>query len=257
MSLVEQARQLVDPNARRDALALYRADWRGRYAMAPALVKALRGRSVDVEPWGATIAWAYGLDWHPEPLLESYAAYDHVLDDFAAADVVDSGAERIVQQATWKSIDGQNPAWQAPSLVLAELCNYRQLVRRGAFEILSRDPGRCGSPERLGAVSTRPGQWVTVPRAAPGRIVYASLHVGTGIANQLRSLVYKPRTASIALPGRVFRLIPDTAADRLVMRLPPGRGLPRVGSKVDVDRFRVEGVAGETTVTFFSMPVRS
>jgi hypothetical protein len=254
-SLIEQMHQLVDPTTRRNALAFYRADWRDRWAISPALVDALRGRSVDVEPWGALIAWAYGFDWHPEPLLESYAAYDRALDDFAAAGVTGSGAERIVLPANLPSIDGQNPAWQAPSLVLAELCNYRQLARRGRYEILSRDPGRCGPPDRLETVSVRPGQWVAVPRAAPGRIVYASLQVGTGTANRIRSLLYKPRTVSIETT-RVYRLVPGTAADRLVMRLPPHRGLPRIGRQVDVDRFRLEGVAGEATVTFFSMPVR-
>jgi hypothetical protein len=257
VSLVEQTQQLVASKARRDALALYRADWRNRYAIAPTLVNALRGRSVDVEPWGASIAWAYGFDWHPEPLLESYAAYDRALDEFAAAAVAGSGAERIVQPATWASIDGQKAAWQAPSLVLAELCNYRQLARRGRYEILRRDAGRCGSPNRLETFRVQPGQWVAVPRAAPGRIVYASLHIETGTANQVRSLLYKPRTVSIEAPARVYKLVPGTAADRLVMHLPPQRGFPRLGSEVDVNRFRVDGIAGAATVTFFSMPVRS
>jgi len=254
--LVAQTRTLVDSSARRRALARYRADWRRQFDLAPALVAALRGRTVDVEPWGAPIAWAYGLAWRPEPLIESYAAYDRTLDEFAAARLAASGAQRILTWRTWSGIDGQNGVWQAPSLVAAEVCNYRVIASRGLFEVLGRSPGRCAPPRRIATIAAQPGAWVTVPPATHGAIVYASLRLQPRTADELQSLLYRPRTISIAVPHRTYKLVPGVAGDRLLMRLPAAPGLPRPRAGLSVNRFRIEGATGRFAVTFYSMRVR-
>ena len=45
------------------------------YALPPARCGALRGHTVAVEPWEAGAAWAYELDWQPQPVFQNYSAY--------------------------------------------------------------------------------------------------------------------------------------------------------------------------------------
>lgn len=254
-ALADQARTLAEPGARRAVLAAYRAEWRARYRLSPAALAALRGRSVSVEPWGAPLAWAYGLEWRPEPLLESYAAYDRALDTFAAHRLAVAGPDRILEWSPWTAIDSHHPAWQAPALALAVVCNYRTAVRAGGFTVLRRAPGRCGTPRPLGTATAGAGEWIRVPHARGGQIVVASLRLDLGLRQRLRSLLSRPRTVWVDVPGRRYALVPGVAGDRLLLRLPARPGLPQPGRGLPVQRFRVTGVR-DVRVTFSSLPVR-
>lgn len=250
-----ELRELATVSHRAEAIDVSRAAVRRSEALPPALVAQLRGHTVDVEPYGATFAWAYGLDWQPEPLLESYADYDPALDRIAADELT---AQRILQ-LPWTAIDHQNPLWQAPALVLAEICNYRRVAADASgFTVLSRTQDVCGTPRPLGNAVARDDAWVDVPRAAPGEIVYASIRVASGgFTELLRSLALRPREIRLqtrGLGGGTYKLVPATAAESLVLRLPRAGVLPQPRGGTAISRFRLE--RGRTArVSFYALPV--
>ncbi|HVC88902.1 MAG TPA: hypothetical protein VNC40_15965 [Gaiellaceae bacterium] len=254
---VAQVRLLANGTARTEAIAASRAAIRATTPLSSAMLSELRGHSVDVEQLGATVAWAYGLDWHPEPLLESYAAYDPSLDGFAAASLAASGAERIL--LAWTAIDGQNPLWQAPALVLTELCRYRRAGGdAGGPMVAARAANRCGTARLLSSTNARPGHWVDVPAAGAGDLVYASIQLRTGLLDVARSVALRPGPVSIEARGEgggTFALVPASAADPLVMRLPHLRSLPAPQGGTAIDRFRVGG-GGTAQIDFYAVHVR-
>jgi hypothetical protein len=217
--------------------------------LPPRLVASLRDHSVDVEPWGATLAWAYGFDWTPEPLLESYAAYDAVLDRFVADALGHHGPERILQQHPATAIDTQNPYWQAPGLVLSQMCSYRQTALASGFAVFERTPGRCGRPRSLVNVTIRPNEWLRVPRAGSRDIVFARMQLPHAFSATLRSLLYKPSSVTVELSsGASFGLVPGVAGEPLVLRA-PSVDLPAAA------RLRVNGVAAPVRVAFYALPL--
>jgi hypothetical protein len=231
-----QLRDVASTGRRAAQIAAARAAVRAQTPVPAAVLHALRGHTVDVEPFGATLAWAYGLDWHPEPLLESYVAYDSTLDRFAAHALAVAGPDRILLRPD-VSIDGQEPRWEAPALVLAEMCNYRSVAEGGGFTVLARTPDRCAAPRHVSSTAAADGRWVHVPDAPPGELVYASIHADARILDRLRSLVLRPRELRIDTASHSFALVPGTASDPLVM--------------TGVRRFRLHGAAAR--IDFFAI----
>jgi hypothetical protein len=231
-----QLRDVASTERRAAQIASARAAVRAQTPLPAAVLHALRGHTVDVEPFGATLAWAYGLDWHPEPLLESYVAYDSTLDRFAAHALAVAGPDRILLRPD-VSIDGQEPRWEAPALVLAEMCNYRSVAEGGGFTVLARTPDRCAAPRHVSSTAAADGRWVHVPDAPPGELVYASIHADARILDRLRSLVLRPRELRIDTASHSFALVPGTASDPLVM--------------TGVRRFRLHGAAAR--IDFFAI----
>jgi hypothetical protein len=251
-----ELQELASTSRRTGAIAAARAGARRRYPFEPALLSQLRGHTVDVEPYGATIAWGYGLAWRPEPIVESYADYDATLDAFAARALARNGAQRILQ-LPWTAIDHQNPLWQAPALVLAEVCNYRRVAGDASgFTVLARAPNACGAARPLSTAVARPGAWVDVPRAASGEIVYASISVSSGGVSELvRSLLLRPheiRLQARGVGGGTYKLVPATATESLVLRLPRSRQVPQPAGGTAIRRFRLDRAA---RVAFYALPV--
>src|ERR1700753_901504 len=89
----DQARNLVSPGRRAAAMEDGRRGLEATYALEPGALAALRGHSVAVEPWEAGAAWAYRLDWGPQPVFQNYSAYTPALDRMNAA-TIESAAGR-------------------------------------------------------------------------------------------------------------------------------------------------------------------
>lgn len=238
---------LASPARRAQEIAADRDSLRIGTPLPQRVLHALRGHTVDVEPYGATIAWAYGLRWAPEPLLESYAAYDPALDRFAAGALAARGAQRILLR-DGLAIDRQEPLWEAPALILSELCNYERVVAAGGWSVLARDPGRCSAPRALGSADVERG-WVGVPQARPGELVYAQLQLRTGLANEARALLLRPHPVWVDMTPAATRvpIVPASAADPLLMRANTSF------AHIDVRSFRVSGATGR--VRFFAVSV--
>jgi len=248
-----EAELLASGSRRTQAIAAERAEVRLLQPLSATMIAGLRGHTVDVEPYGATIAWGYGLDWRPEGVVESYAAYDPALDAYAARTLT---AQRILQ-LPWSGIDDHDSLWQAPALVLKELCDYRVVAGDSAgVTVLARTADRCGAPKRLGTSELRAGAWVQVP-AAPSSIVYASVSVRSTLANTLRSLLLRPtevRITARGLGGGTYGVVPATATDGLVLRLPQVHSLPQPAGGTLITRFRLTG-APSARVTFYALPL--
>jgi hypothetical protein len=71
----QSAELAIRPGYRQGRIDQARANLQAELAVPPGVLAALKGKSVSVEPWEISAAWAYELDWHPLPVIESYTAY--------------------------------------------------------------------------------------------------------------------------------------------------------------------------------------
>jgi hypothetical protein len=138
-----------------------------------AVVGALRGGTVHVEPWSIGLAWAHGLEWRPVPVMQSYAAYTSRLDGINAASLQDpKGPAGILRQSA--AIDDKHPLWESPRYQLAMLCNFAQAASDGTWQALVRVADRCEPPRVLAKAMLQPGVQVRVPNEE-GSLVVADL----------------------------------------------------------------------------------
>ena len=230
------------------------------------LVPALRGHTLAVETLEDAMTFAYpGLQWDPEPVLQSYSAYTSYLDQLDAHFLSSSRApERILYKPV--TINNRNQSWEPPATLEAMYCHYRQVGTVDHWLLLAQvpGPGRCAPPTVAGAETVRFGQAVTVP-AAPGKMVVATFSVSSPLTARLESLALKGPEVDVtvwsAAPApSTFRFIPGTAADAHVLAVPGSLGYPAGFTPPAVRKFEFTGGGwgrgqGSVHVTFYSVPL--
>ena len=253
---VLEARDAFDPRARRRDVAEGRAVARSQLAVPPSYLQLLQGRTVDVEPYEISAAWAYGFQWRPEPLLQWYTAFDSHLDRMNAAALARRGADRVLRQRT-PTLDAKVTSFEAPATFLTLVCHYRELAADGSWEVLARNPDRCGPPRAIGSAVGRDGATITVPKP-PGvdDLVYARIRFPRFSLYRVESALLKPPRVPRIVLGGTFRFVLETA-DSLVLRMPESAGMsPLFGGFASYDWFRLERVPAPFAVDFFAVRVR-
>ena len=252
---------LVSPSLRDQAVENGRSTLKNLYALEPEILEAMEGRSVSVDPWEIAVAWAYELDWSPLPVFQNYSAYTTGLDKLNS-DALESpeGPDTVLKQnTTFSPFDGRYPTWDPPAQALATLCNFFPAATTLGWQVLSRVPDRCAEPVSIDTVEGSFNEAVEVPAPKGDEVVFVRIN-GAEVhgLEKLRSLLYKPkaRYASIS-DGRIYRLVPATAADGLILRA--GRKVAGAGGPFtpipQTDTLELGGTDGDLEFEFFSMKI--
>ena len=234
-------------------------------AMEPQILAALRGRTVHVAPDEVAAAWAYGLKWRPLPLFQAYEAYTSKLDQLNADRLAGKDAPERILLRNQLAADGRNSAWESPAAVREMLCRYVPVARQARrWIVLARGRTRCGAPRLIGSAQTGWDGAVRVPQPQQGGMVYMRIS-GAQVSGfeRLRTTFFKARQRLIVLDGsKVYRLVPGTAGDGLVLRIPASlRGFaPFVQSPnpqtVAVAKEAAKPGSGHLRFDFYEAPVR-
>ncbi len=202
---------------------------RRTYGLTPGQIGQLAGRSVAIQPWENSVAWAYpSIRWDPEPVLQSYSAYTPTLDQLDASFLSsDAAPARILQQAA-AVVDGRYFFFEPPTTWVTMMCRYVQVDATGEWQVLRRVTNRCGTLRPIEQVTATFGQKIAVPRAP-------AHDDGRGALRQLAPVV--------RLHGVIHRAQAADLVDRHICRnLPiryPHRGRPSSGTTQFDDGLRL------------------
>jgi hypothetical protein len=200
-----------------------REKMRRQYALDPATIQLLTGKTVHISPLETGVAWAYPeFSWRPEPVFQSYAAYTPSLDRFDAQSLKGARSPTRILRNGAATIDGRLFQWEAPRSVLQMLCRYLEVRSTATWEVLARVRDRCGTPRLISTKKVHSGDVVAIPRPRPGRALFVRVQ---GLApsgfERLRALFYKLGDRVAIINGRkVFRLVPDNASGPLLLFVP-------------------------------------
>jgi hypothetical protein len=257
--LVAQVGDTVDSSRRHEVIEQSRAGERRSYDVPPVVLRALRGRTVHVDPWEVSAISAYDLRWRPLPVPQSYSAYTSVLDERNASFLASTQApQRILRESPTELVNGRDRSLEAPATYRAIVCDYRQLLATTRWQVLAHDP-RCGAPRHLATVAAAAGQPVTVPEARADELVVAHVDLHDSLVNRVRGLVYKPHDAVVSLSGGPFTAVAsDVVRDGIVVHVPGSAGFdPRFGGAIDWRTIAAGGLSGSITFSFDAIPVHS
>jgi hypothetical protein len=257
---------LLASSARREqAIQRGRTNLRSRhYHLTPSITRLLRGHTVHIRPWEASIAWAYPeFQWQPVPVFQEYTAYTADLDDLDAAALRGANApERILTQAL--ALDLRNPDWESPAAAVAIFCHYRELLADSPWQVLGRVANRCGTERSLGVVRARVGEAIAVPPAPAGNeMVLARINgLDDSLLYGLRSTLWRAPEVHVRLDGgRRNRLVPGTAPNGVIVRSPQAQlgfsqpFAPDSANVMHIDRDGGIGLNDELSIEFVAVPV--
>lgn len=269
---VEYLRQdldaLTSSGVRSQTIADARRELRSSYRLNPAILNALGDRPVHIDPWEISVAWAYGLNWHPLPVIQSYSAYTPRLDRLNARALSMPGGPAMILRrrgavaGSLNSIDGRFPGWESPAAMRAMLCNYRPVRTTSRWQLLERTGSRCGAATPVKVVHATTDKWIHIPRPRPGHIIFARIS-GLGVDGweAVRAGLYRARDRTAMLAGHgTWRLVPATVGDGLIVRAAWGADFPQpfgLASNSSAVSFHVASLARRSiTVRFFAQVVR-
>jgi hypothetical protein len=246
-----------------------RDSMRSSYRLDPALLAAVRGRTVHIDPWEIGVAWAYGLKWRPLPVMQSYAAYTPELDRLNAAALGSAGAPATIIRhrdavagAAEASVDGRFPGWESPAAMRAMLCRYRAVRTTARWQLLEREMDRCGAPRPIGVVHSATGEQISIPPPpGPRDLVFARIAgIGASGGEVVRTALYRGRKRTATLDaGTPWQLVPATAGDGLIVAAPSSVDYPapfRLAPRSHAISLQIEGAAPRpVTVAFFAQRV--
>jgi hypothetical protein len=261
---------LLRSGKRQQLISEGRRAMRSSYRLDPGILKALQDRPVHIDPWEIGVAWAYRLDWHPLPVIQSYSAYTPQLDRLNAEAL--SGPQgpmailrhrNVLAGGSESSIDDRFPGWESPAAMRTMLCHYRVARTTARWQLLERSGDRCGLPRAIGVVHSMTGEPIPIPPPpGPHDLVFARIDgIGVEGLENLRTVLYRARERTVTLgAGRAWKLVPATAGDGLIMRASPGVDYPRpfrLAPDVRAMSLRIEGVNPRPiAVRFFAQAVR-
>lgn len=210
----------VHPDRRLLEEAQVNATLRAAYPLPLDVVNKLRQGSVDVVPTDLQVAFAYGFQWDPQPVLLSYGAYRPYLDHLDAQHYLGPQAPRFVLYAT-TSIDGRYPLFDEPETYRVLFERYQVVTQTSKMLVLERRPDGPLPPEhQLGSVTGRLGQWIPVPPHGDQRI-YGRVQVDYALLGLAMNLVLSPPELHIRMLyggggiSPAYRFIPADGPDGL------------------------------------------
>ena len=198
------------------------ADVRNQYNLSLATVRLIGNNTMDVLPWEISLAYAYGFNWDPAPMFQSFTAFTPYLDQMNSRHYNGSEAPMYVLYKL-ETVDGRYPLFDEPATMLQLACNYRIVGFDHAFFILKRGVDACGGHEflSLGTADSEFGRPVAVPAVANGSVI-AKVFLRQNVLGEVVSLPYKLPPVTIEMQfsdGRngTYRFIPSVGEDGLLL----------------------------------------
>jgi hypothetical protein len=262
----EQSYDVFNPSKRGELIDAGKQRLRDQYALDPALLAKLRTGTVHIDPWEASMAWAYDLDWAPLPVFQEYAAYTAELDRRNAAALASSDGpdfvlrKRALPDNAVASIDFRYGPFDAPATLRTLLCDYSVVATDDEYQLLERGSDRCGPEREVGSATAQFNSPIGVPAVGRDEVLFVRVEGDT--PGRLRPFFYKDVERTITLDQIPYRFIGSTAENGILLSAPPDLDFPKpfaVAPNPKTIQFgRPSGIGAgptELQLDFFAVPV--
>jgi hypothetical protein len=167
------AEDILNHNYRVKMLDIGKDSARRKYQLPASIIGEVSGHPVSVDPWEATLPWAYSMNWNPVPVFQTYSAYTSSLDALNARAIVAAPSDQVVLRQDGTFIDSRNNRWDSPRYLLALACNYTVGVNEQLWSVLRHGENRCSESRNVQIRKVNPGEVVETPTVGPNEILVA------------------------------------------------------------------------------------
>jgi hypothetical protein len=213
---------LVDQDYQQTTLKEAAAAAKSNYALPAAIISSTKGHPVSVDPWEATLAWAYDFNWHPVPIFQAYSAYTATLDQVNADAILAAPHDQVVIRGLPAAFDGRNPMWETPRYLLALACNYVIGPSDDKWMTLRKSDQRCSglSEETMMRVDAR--HPIILPVVRAGQILVGHFTPdAASVPIKFEHALWKDLSPLlVGADGREYRLPSGLADGPLLLHVP-------------------------------------
>ena len=124
-------------NDRFELISHSKAILKESYPIDQSMIELIGNRSIDVLPWDISMAYAYDMNWSPNPVFQSYAVYTPYLDNLGYNFYSGDNAPDLVL-FKYSSIDGRYPVFDEPKVIKAVFEAYKPVITDNEYVLLER-----------------------------------------------------------------------------------------------------------------------
>ncbi|HVB66173.1 MAG TPA: hypothetical protein VND01_00590 [Candidatus Acidoferrales bacterium] len=176
-------------------------------------------QSVDIIEFDQAIAYAYDLNWHPKPILQSFNAYNAGLDNLDAEFLQKTNSTKFILYKN-ASIDGRYALFDEPATLITLLCDYQIKGATSDFLLLERNQDICGDEKIISDKTVRFGEEVTIPQVLDNdSYLFAKISIEHNLIGKISNVIYKPPQVYIHINGdnNKHRFIFKTAVNGILL----------------------------------------
>ncbi len=191
--------------------------------LAPFTVNYLSGHTMDVFPWDIGIVEAYGFNWTPRPVFQSYSAYTPYLDSLNAKHFSSDSSPQYIIYA-YNIINRRYQIFDEPATFRTLLQKYKPVGVDGDYIVLSKTPSaNIGKEVYVSTEVKKFKQIIPVPQLSEG-LVFAKIRIEHNILGEIARLFYKPPNVYFTffknrkyINNRMYRFIYNNATDGVLV----------------------------------------
>jgi hypothetical protein len=213
---------LTNPKLTEASIDQHKEMIRNDYPIDAETVAYIGNRSVDVLPWDTALCWAYGLNWSPRPVFQSYSAFTPELVAINGRHFTGSDGPQIVLY-DFESIDYRYPLFDEPATFQALLTGYDCVNQTGRFLMLEKNSSKPATFQvGLGSQDGEMGRPIPVPASNQGYL-FGKINIRHSLYGNVLMTLYKPEPVwlqfilSDGSLSQKHRLIPGTASEGLFL----------------------------------------
>jgi hypothetical protein len=182
-----------------------------------------------VYPWDYSFIPANNPNWEPRPVIHSYAAYTHWLDEQNSTHFKSGKAPRFViweleketpdlNGGNLESVDNRYLLNDEPQTIHTLLSNYQLHTKSNKLLLFEKNTTKqLAVPQIIGRANATWDQWIDVPAVKDG-LLRAKIKLYKNIAGKLKSTFYKDEETYVYLLLTtneiiLYKIIPRNAAD--------------------------------------------
>lgn len=182
--------------------------------------------SVHVDPFAASVIWAYNLRWRPVPVFQTYLAFNPILDRLNSesldhrTDFVLSRRSEMVPALSGNKLGVQ----ESPLYTRTLLCNFTVAATDAHWTLLARSSPHCAPLRLISEVDAADDEKVAIPApSAPGRAVLVGIDLKRTSIDRLlegAGALLPLNSPTITLDANTYPAVAANLVDPFLVRSP-------------------------------------
>jgi hypothetical protein len=205
---------LIDETKFDGQVQLQEEQIRKDYPLDNSMLDYIDQKTIDILPWDLSLCRAYGFNWSPRLVIQSYSDYTQTLDQATSEHFAGNDTPQVLLYY-YEEIDNRYPLYDEPATFREILENYQYMNMSGDFIVLNRTKTTPGMYTAIATQNGEMGQWINVPAYDGAK--FAKVNVNYNLFGKLTNLLYKPAELHIQFKLKdgttspIYRFIPDVA----------------------------------------------
>ncbi len=176
------------------------------YDIDPKIIKLFDNHKVDVFPWDIAFTEAYGFNWQPRPVFQSYSDYTCYLDLLNAKHFSSASAPEYILYDL-RTIDGRYNIFDEPATFRELLKRYEIIVQEENYIILQKKNSAAEYSEvTMQKTFAKFNQIIPVPNIDNG-MLFARINIKHNLLGHVSKFFYKSPNVFVGFPQKNNRQV--------------------------------------------------